>query len=181
VLLFGFGNDGVKVREDFGNGDGVNLAAGVVAFFDQLFEVTAGNLDGKLVGDDLAGAFFLFDPRGAGQSDPHGTAIYVKTDIDGVGVARGDGHDVGLPRAVQVFAGPSIGHMEVFVHVPSLSPSLRQGKRPDHVWWRWALRADKLTGLQWLCPHLYGPACKLIEAKDKTPRGYTDSSCPEGR
>src|SRR5882757_7702630 len=34
---------------------------------------------------------------------------------------------------------------------------------------RCCFRADKLVGLQWLCPHLYGPACKLIDAKDKTP------------
>jgi hypothetical protein len=135
ALLFGFSDDGVKVRKHFRNGDGIDLAAGVVAFFDQLFEVTAGNLGGKLVGDDLPRALFLFEPRGAGQSDPHGSAIHVKSHVDGIGVAGGDGHNVGLPRAVQVFAAPAIGHMEVFVHTPSVSSLLRRGKLGDHLWW----------------------------------------------
>ncbi len=64
----------------------------------------------------LAGALFLLDPGEARQGNPHRTVVDVEADVDGVGVARGDGYDVGLPAAVQVFAGPEVGDVEVFVH-----------------------------------------------------------------
>jgi hypothetical protein len=62
ALGFGFGDDGVEVFEDLGDGHGVDLAAGVAAFFDQLPEVAAGDLRGELAGDDLAGALLLPGP-----------------------------------------------------------------------------------------------------------------------
>jgi hypothetical protein len=31
-------------------------------------------------------------------------------------VAGGDGYDVCLPAAVEIFAGPAVGYVEVFVH-----------------------------------------------------------------
>ena len=62
ALLLGFGDYGVEVGEDFGDGHGVDLAAGVAAFFDQLPEVAAGDLRGELAGDDLAGALLLPGP-----------------------------------------------------------------------------------------------------------------------
>jgi hypothetical protein len=46
ALLFGFGHYGVEVVQDFGDGHGINLAAGVVSLFDQLLEVAAGDLRG---------------------------------------------------------------------------------------------------------------------------------------
>ena len=62
ALGFGFGDYGVEVVEDFGDGHGVDLAAGVAAFFDQLPEVAVGDLRGELAGDDLAGALLLPGP-----------------------------------------------------------------------------------------------------------------------
>jgi len=40
-------------------------------------------------------------------------------------VACGDGDDGALPAAVEVFAGPAVGYMEIFVH--GVSVSLRDG------------------------------------------------------
>src|ERR1700722_15773360 len=155
------------MSQDLRNRHGVDFAPGVIAFFYQLFEVATGNLDSKLVGNHFAGALLLLEPRSAGQGDPHGFPVHVETYIHRVGVTRGYCHNVGLPRAVQVFPAPAVGHMEIFVHAISLSFLRCGGKRPGHDWWRCSFPAGKLVRLQWLCPHLYGPACKLIEAKDK--------------
>ena len=116
MLLFGFGDHGVEMAEYLGNAHGIHFAAGVVALLDQLFQVSAGNLGGKLIGDDFAGAFFLLDPGGAGQGDPHGAAIDVKAHVDGVGVAGGDGDNIGLPAAVEVFSAPALDDVKIFVH-----------------------------------------------------------------
>ena len=116
ALGFGLIDDGIEVRENFFDGHGVDLATGVVTFLDELLKVAACDLRGKLIGDDFAGALLLLDPGGGGQGDPHGAIVDIKADIDGVGMARGDGDDVGLPAAVQVFARPAVRNMEVFVH-----------------------------------------------------------------
>ena len=58
----GFGDDGVEVAEHFGHGHGVDFAARVVAFFDELLEIAAGDLRGEMVGDYFAGALLLLDP-----------------------------------------------------------------------------------------------------------------------
>src|ERR1700678_2884625 len=97
---FGFVDYGVEVGEDFFDGHGVDLGAGVVAFADDLLEIAAGDLCGELIGDDFAGALLLFDPGGGGHGNPHGTAVDIEADVDGVSVARGDGDDVGLPAAM---------------------------------------------------------------------------------
>jgi len=70
ALGLGFGDDGVEVGEDLGDGHGVDLAAGVGAFLDELPEEAAGDLGGELVGDDLAGALLLLGPGVEGQGDP---------------------------------------------------------------------------------------------------------------
>ena len=116
ALLFGFSDDGVEVGEDFGDGHGVDFAAGVVAFFDELLEVAAGDLDGELVGDHQAGALLLGVPGIEGQGDPHRAAVDGEADIDSVSVAGGDGDNVGFPGAVEVFAGPAVGNVEIVVH-----------------------------------------------------------------
>lgn len=131
--LFAFSDDGVEVSEGVVDGDGVHLTGGIVAFFDQLLEVAAGNLYGEAVGDDLAGSLFLLDPRGAGQGDSHGSPADVEADVDCVGVAGGDGHDIGSPLAMEVFAGPAVGHVEVFVHGFSLSSPPLRGKDRGHA------------------------------------------------
>jgi hypothetical protein len=76
----------------------------------------AGGLRGERVGDGVAGAFLLLDPGKAGHSDPDGAVVDVKTDVDSVGMAGGDGDDVGLPAAVQHFSAPAVGGVEIFVH-----------------------------------------------------------------
>jgi hypothetical protein len=119
--LFPFGDDGIEVSQGLFNRDGIHLADGVVALFNQLLEVAAGDLNRDAVGDDLAGALLLLDPGGAGQSNTHGATVDVEADIHRIGVAGGDGHNVGSPLAVEVFAGPAVGHVEVFVHIVSLS------------------------------------------------------------
>src|SRR5579863_1973004 len=133
----GFVDYGVEVLEHIGDGHGVDFAARVEAFFNELLQIAARDLRGELVGDDLAGAFFLLDPCLAGQGDPHWPAVHVETNIHRVGVAGGDGNDVRLPAAVQVFAAPAVGYVEVFVHDFSLSFLPRLGKLPA-----WRCRAS---------------------------------------
>jgi hypothetical protein len=117
ALLSGFDDYGVEVREDFFYGHGVDLALGVVALFDELLQIAAGDLRGELVGDDFFAALLLLDPGDAGQRDPHGAAVDVEADVDGVGVAGGDGHHGAFPADVQIFAGPAVGYVEIFVHM----------------------------------------------------------------
>jgi hypothetical protein len=50
-----------------------------------------------------------------------GVAVEVEADIDGVGVACGDGDDGALPAAVEIFAGPAVSYMEILVHGVSVS------------------------------------------------------------
>src|ERR1035437_5105444 len=138
TLGFGFGYYYFQECEYFGDCHGVDFAARVVAFFDQLLEVAAGDLCGQLVGDDLAGALLLFHPCGAGQGNPHGAAVDVESDIDGVGVAGGDGHHGALPAAVQVLAAPAVVYVKIFVHTSSLSFRVYKGKRTGQA--RFAFR-----------------------------------------
>src|SRR6202041_1724723 len=115
-----FLDNGVEVIENFRNGHGVDLAAGVIAFFDQLAQIAAGGLYRELVGDDFARALLLLDPGGTGHGDPHGAAVDIEADVDGVGVAGCDGHHGALPAAGEGFAGPTVGYVEVFIHGSSL-------------------------------------------------------------
>jgi len=112
----GFVEDGVDVFEDFVDGHGIHFASVIVAGFDGLFEIAASALGSERVGDDVAGAFFLFDPGEARHGDPDGAAVHVEADVDGVGVAGGDGDDVSCPAAVEGIAGPAVGYEKVFVH-----------------------------------------------------------------
>jgi len=114
------------VGEDLRDGHGVDFAAGVEAFLDELPEEAAGDLGGELVGDDLAGTLLVLGPGVEGQGDPEGAAVDVEAEIDGVGVAGGDGDYRALPAAVQVLAAPAVGDVEVLVHVDRLT--LRDGK-----------------------------------------------------
>ena len=118
---FGFGYYGVEVLEHFGNAHGVEFASRVVALFDDLLQISAGDLNGQLIGDDFAGTFLLLDPGGAGHRDPHRMVIEFEAHIDCIGMAGGDGDDVRLPPAIEVFAGPSIFDVEFFVHGSRLS------------------------------------------------------------
>lgn len=131
AVLLNLGNDGVKMIEDLRHAHGVDLARGVVALFDELLEVAAGNLHGELVGDNFARALLLLHPCGAGQRDPHWPLVHIEAHIHSIGVARGDGDNVGLPAAMQVFAAPAISDVEFLVHASRLSPQPQKGKRLD--------------------------------------------------
>ena len=50
----GFPDDDVEVVQNFRDRHGVDLAAGVIAFFDQVAQLAAGGLYRELVGDDFA-------------------------------------------------------------------------------------------------------------------------------
>jgi hypothetical protein len=62
-------------------------------------------LCGERVGDDVAGAALLLDPREVGEGDPDWLAVDGKADVDGVGVTRGDGDDGSLPDVVERLGG----------------------------------------------------------------------------
>ena len=126
--LFGLGQNSFEVTKRFINAERVAFAACIKALFDELLEMTAGDLRSQKIGDDLAGAALLLIPCLKGQGDPDGLAIDLVTDIDRIGVAGGNGHHVGLPDAVQVGSGPAIGDVEILVHALSVSLSGAEGK-----------------------------------------------------
>ncbi len=81
-----------------------------------MLEVAAGGLGGQVIGDSVAGAAFLLDPGQVWHGNPDRATIDGEADIGGVGMAGGDGHDGSLPFAVEIFAGPAVGYLEVFIH-----------------------------------------------------------------
>ena len=99
-----------------GNAKRVHLATAVFAGFDRPLQVMTGDLDSERIGDDLAGALVVFDPGRMRHSDPHGTAVGKKLDVDGVGVTRGNGDDKRLINAVDLFTGPAVVNAKVSVH-----------------------------------------------------------------
>ncbi len=109
-------DDGVGVFQNLINGHGVHLATVVVTGLNGVLKVAAGGLRGQVVGDDVAGAALLLDPGQVWHGDPDRAAVDGEADIGGVGMAGGDGDDGSLPFAVQVFTGPAVGYLEVFIH-----------------------------------------------------------------
>src|SRR5271163_4144257 len=97
---------------------GVHLAAVVVAGLHCLLEVMSSNLRGQIVGDDATAALLLFHPGYSRHRDPQRAVVYLEADVDGVGMPGSDGYDVCLPSAMEVFGGPAVGDVEVFVHFP---------------------------------------------------------------
>src|SRR5437764_2376876 len=81
-----------------------------------MLEIAAGSLGGQIVRNDVAGTALLFDPRQVRHGDPDGAAVDGEADVGGVGMAGSDGDDGSLPFAVQLFAGPAVGYLEVFIH-----------------------------------------------------------------
>ena len=81
-----------------------------------MLEVAAGGLCGEIVGDDVTSAALLLDPGDVGHGDPDRLAVDGKADVRGVSVARRDGDDGSLPGAVELFAGPAVGHFKIFIH-----------------------------------------------------------------
>ena len=114
--LADFLEHGVEVLQNLLDADGVELAGAVQSLLDGALEIMPGGLSCERVGDDLAGALFLLHPGHGGQGDPDGSSIDVETNVHRIGMAGGDGDDGCLPGAVEVFAGPAVGYVEVFVH-----------------------------------------------------------------
>lgn len=112
----GLFDDGFGVVENLFDGHRVHLTAVVVAGLNGMLEIAAGSLGGKIVGDDVACATLLLDPGEVGHGDPYRLAVYGKANVGSVGVTRGDGDDSSLPYTVELFAGPTVGHFEVFIH-----------------------------------------------------------------
>ena len=108
-------NDGYLLK-NFVDSHRIHLAAVIVAGLDGVLEVAARGLCGQIVGDDVAGAALVLDPGEVGHGDPNWLAIDGKADVRGIGVARGDGDDGSLPAAMEFFAGPAVGHFEIFIH-----------------------------------------------------------------
>src|SRR5579884_3964044 len=94
--------------EGIGDGEGVHFAAAVFARFDGPFQVVTGNVDGERIGDDVAGALVVLDPGGMRERDPDGASVGEELDVDGVGVAGGDGDDECLVGAVNVLISPAV-------------------------------------------------------------------------
>ena len=107
---------GVQMLHGLGDGEGIHFLAGVFAGFDGGFEVVASDLDGERVGDDFAGASLVFLPGAVRECDGDRLAIGEEFDIDGVGVAGGDGYDQPLIEAVDVGFGPAVLGVEVVEH-----------------------------------------------------------------
>jgi uridylate kinase len=112
-----FLQNGFEVREHLIHGEGVHLPAIVIAALDGLLQIAAGNLRGQAVGDGAAGTALILRPGWMRQCDPNRAARDVKADIYGVGMARGNGNDVGLPDTMQILAAPAVGGMEVLIHI----------------------------------------------------------------
>ena len=106
----------VEMFESFGDAERIHLAAAVFAGFNRPFQVVAGDLDSERIGDDLACALVVLDPRGMRHSDPHGTAVGQELYVNGVGVTRGNGNDECLINAVDLFTGPAVVNAKVSVH-----------------------------------------------------------------
>src|SRR6185312_3859133 len=102
--------------ESFGDTERVHLATAVLAGFNSPLQVVAGNLDSERIGDDLASALVVLDPRRVRHSDPHGTAVGQELYVNGVGVTRGDGDNKRLVNAVDLFTGPAVVNAKVSVH-----------------------------------------------------------------
>jgi hypothetical protein len=111
----GLFDDGVGVFQNLIDGHGVHLATVVVTGLNGVLKVPAGGLGSEVVGDDIAGAALLLDPGQVWHRDPDRAAVDGEADIGGVGVPGGNRDDGSLPFAVQVFAGPAVDYIELFI------------------------------------------------------------------
>src|SRR5882757_6096176 len=129
----GFVEDGIDVIENLIDGHGVHLAAVVVAGLDGRLEVASSGLSGEVVGDDLAVAALLLDPRSIGHGDPDRAAIDGEADIGGIGMAGSDGDDGSLPHDTEGLLGPAVRYFEVFIHGFSLVQRWGWGKATARI------------------------------------------------
>lgn len=77
----------------FGYGQRIHFLAGVLAGFDGGLEVVSRDLDSERIGDDRPTAGVVFLPGAVRERDRDRLAICQKLDVDGIGMARRDGHD----------------------------------------------------------------------------------------
>jgi hypothetical protein len=59
--------------------------------------------------------------------------IHFEAYVDRIGVAGGDGDDVRLPLAIEIFAAPAVGYVEFLVHGSRLPFRRAEGKRAGDV------------------------------------------------
>jgi hypothetical protein len=83
---------------------------------ESLLQVMAGNLNGKCVGDHLAGAIVVLNPGGVRERNPNRAPVDQELEIDGIGVACGDRYDQRLIDTVHFFLGPAVYGFEILVH-----------------------------------------------------------------
>jgi len=106
----------IEVIQRFFHGQREHFAATAFAGLERGFQIMSGDFLGQRVGDGLAGALLIFDPRGMRQSDPNLAAIDQKFDVDRVSVPRGDGDNRCLIDAVHRLLRPAVGSGEVSKH-----------------------------------------------------------------
>ncbi len=106
----------VQVRQHLRHRHRVQIPLRVVTLFHQLLQVTPRNLHRYLVGDHLPGALLLLHPCRARQRNGHAAPIHAEDYVHRVGVPGGNGHNVRLPHALQLFPGPAVGHAEILIH-----------------------------------------------------------------
>src|SRR5258706_8481557 len=110
-------DDGVGVFQNLIHGHRVHLATVIVTGLNGVLEVAAGGLGGQVIGDDVAGAALLLDPRQVWHGDPDGATVDSKADIGGVGMAGGKWEDGSPPFSMEVFGRRGVGYLEIFLNV----------------------------------------------------------------
>src|SRR5579871_3503620 len=113
---FHFGHGCVEVLQGFLHGQRVHVTADAFARLQRSLEVMAGDFYGERVGNVSAGALFVFHPRGMRQRDPNPAPVNQKLVVDGVSVAGGDGDDLRLIDAVDLFSRPAVRYGEILKH-----------------------------------------------------------------
>ncbi|ACO31465.1 hypothetical protein ACP_2867 [Acidobacterium capsulatum ATCC 51196] len=120
---------GIHVFQNLIHRHRVHLAAIVVAVLDDLLEIAAGSLRGQLIRNDVASTLLLLDPGEQRHGNPDRAAADVKADIDGVGMARGNGNNIRPPAAMEGLLSPAVCGLEVLVHgcyQPKCPPASQQ-------------------------------------------------------
>ena len=107
---------GIKMREGLLDGERIHVLSKAVAVFKRGLQKMASDFDGESVSEHLAGAIVVFHPGGKRKRDPDRMTVGEEFQIDGIGVARGDGNDERLVDAMDFLFRPAIEGLEVLVH-----------------------------------------------------------------
>jgi hypothetical protein len=88
----------------------------IAAGLNEILQVMTGNLNGQRISNDSSSALLIFHPGRMGQGDPYWMPIDQEFDVNGIGMASGDGNNESLVKAMKLLAGPAIGYVKVIVH-----------------------------------------------------------------